>query len=86
MFLRHKESHTKIRGRQVGDGMGGGRNGSFWGAPILHIFEENAVFSRVLAQNRAAPKTAVPTTTHPIPHFTTSESMNSRYWYEDVVY
>ena len=27
-----------LRGRQVGDGMGGGRNGCFGGAPILHVF------------------------------------------------
>ena len=27
-----------LRGRQLGDGMGGGRNGCFWGAPILHIY------------------------------------------------
>ena len=26
---------TKVRGRQLGDGMGGGRNGHFWGAPIF---------------------------------------------------
>ena len=25
----------KFRGRQLGDGMGGGRNGHFWGAPIF---------------------------------------------------
>ena len=41
------------------------------GAPRFSIFLwKNAVFSRVLAENRGAPKTAVPTTTHPIPHLT----------------
>ena len=40
-----------------------------FGAPRFCIcLWENAVFFRVLAQNRGAPKTAVPTTTHPIPH------------------
>ena len=53
--------------------MGGGRNGRFWGAPILHLLWKSALFSRVLAKNRGAPKTAVPTTTHPIPHLTPSE-------------
>ena len=65
----------QLRGRQVGDGMGGGRNGCFWGRPeFWHIFVENAVFSRVLAKNRGTPKkAAVPTTTHPIPHLTPSD-------------
>ena len=27
-----------VRGRQLVDGMGGGWNGCFWGAPILHLF------------------------------------------------
>ena len=45
-----------------------------FGAPRFCIFLwKNAVFSRVLARNRGAPKTAVPTTTHPIPHLTPSE-------------
>ena len=39
----------------------------FW-----HLFV-NALFSRVLAKNRGAPKTTVPTTAHPIPHLTPSE-------------
>ena len=44
------------------------------GAPRFCIFLwKNAVFSRVLAQNRGTPKMAVPTTTHPIPHLTPSE-------------
>ena len=33
-----------IRGRQVGDGMGGGRNGRFGGAPILAKTLKNTVF------------------------------------------
>ena len=48
--------------------MGGGRNGCFLGRPDFASFVENALFSRVLAKNRGAPKTAVPTTTHPVPH------------------
>ena len=42
-------------------------------APRFCIFLwKNAVFFRVLAENRGAPKTAVPTTTHPIPQLTPS--------------
>ena len=61
-----------LRGRQLGDGMGGGRNGRFWGAPI---FGQNpgkyGIFHKKM-QNRGAPKAAVPTTTHPIPQLTPS--------------
>ena len=53
--------------------MGGGWNGCFLGHPDFASFVENAFFSRVLVKNRGAPKTAVPTTTHPIPHLTPSE-------------
>ena len=51
----------------MGDGMGGGWNGCFWGAPILHLFVENAVFSRVLAKNRGAQKNgrSYPHPSHP---------------------
>ena len=36
-----------------------------FGAPRFPIFLwKNAIFSRILARNRGAPKTAVPTTTH----------------------
>ena len=45
-----------------------------WGIslrPRLHRpRSELPEFSRVLTKNRGAPKTAVPTTTHPIPHLT----------------
>ena len=45
-----------------------------FGAPRFCIcLWKNAVFSRVLAKNRGAPKMAVPTTTRPIPHLTPSE-------------
>ena len=34
--LREREEGVPwLRGRQLGDGMGGGRNGHFWGAPIF---------------------------------------------------
>ena len=59
-----------FRARQVGDGMGGGRNGRFGSAPI---FGQNPLKESILhkkMQNWGAPKTAVPTTTHPIPHLT----------------
>ena len=47
-----------------------------FGAPRLCIFLwKNAVFSRVLAKNWGAPKTAIPTTTHPIPHLTPSDKL-----------
>ena len=45
-----------------------------FGAPRFCVFLwKNALFSRVLARNRGAPKTAVPTTTRPIPHLTPSD-------------
>ena len=45
-----------------------------FGAPRFCIFLcTNALFSRVLAKIRGAPKTAVPTTTHPIPQLTPSK-------------
>ena len=47
---------------------------AIFGAPRFCIFLwRNAVFFRFLAKNRGAPKMAVPTTTHPIPHLTPSE-------------
>ena len=55
-FPEQSGLETCVRGRQLEDGMGGGRNGCFWGDPILHILWENAVFFRVWAQNRGAPK------------------------------
>ena len=64
---------TKFRGYQVGDGMGGGGNGRLCGAPILAQTLENTAFFHKKMQNRAAPKTAVLITTHPIPHLTPSE-------------
>ena len=76
LYRKRKESLflvSFVRGLQLGDGMGGGRNGCFWGAPILHILWKNAVFFRVLAKNRGALKMAVPTTTHPIPQLTPSD-------------
>ena len=53
--------------------MGGGRNSCFWGAPILHLFVQKCCIFEGLGQNRGAPKTAVPTTTHPILHLTPSD-------------
>ena len=58
-----------LRGRQLGDGMGGGRNGCFWGAPILHLIVEKWFWLKI----GAPPKMAVPTTTHPIPHLMPSD-------------
>ena len=55
--------------------MGGGWNGCFWGAPILHLFVEKCFIFQGFGQNRGAPKTAVPTTTHPIPQLTPSDSL-----------
>ena len=71
-FCEDGISDPKLRGRQLGDGMGGGRNGCFWGAPILHQNPEKCCIFQVLAKNRGAPKVAVPTTTHPIPQLTPS--------------
>ena len=52
--------------------VGGGRNGRFWGAPILAQNPgKYSIFPQKM-QNRGAPKTAIPTTTHPIPHLTPS--------------
>ena len=61
-----------VRRRQVGDGMGGGRNGRCWGAPIFGQTLENTAFFHKKMENRGAPKTAAPTTTHAIPHLTPS--------------
>ena len=55
-----------FRRRQLGDGMGGGRNGRFWGAPFFGQNLANTAFLNEKMQNRGTPKTAVPTTTHPI--------------------
>ena len=61
-----------FRGRQLGDGMGGGRNGHFWGAPIFgQNPEKYSVFPQKYAKS-GAPKTVVPTTTHPVPQLTPS--------------
>ena len=40
----------------LGDGMGGGRNGWFWGAPILHILVEKRCIFQGFGQHRGAPK------------------------------
>ena len=72
----HSEEFARTllsRGRQVGVGMGGGRNGCFWGAPILHLFVEKCYIFQGFGQKSAAPKTAVPTTTYPNPHLTPSD-------------
>ena len=53
---------------KVGDGMGGGGNG----APILAKTLENTAFFHKTMQKRGIPKTAMPTTTHPIPCLTPS--------------
>ena len=53
--------------------MGGGRNGRFWGAPILAKTLENTAFFHKKMQIRGTPKTAIPTTTHPIPHLKPSD-------------
>ena len=79
-FASHDSNpHPNLRERQVGDGMGGGRNGRFyWGTPILHLFVEKwciLKFPGVLAKNRGAAKTGVPTTTHPIPHLTPASEL-----------
>ena len=57
----------------MGDRMGGGWHGCFWGTPILHLFVANCYVFPGLAKHRGAPKTAVPTPAHPIPHLTPSE-------------
>ena len=60
--------------------MGGGRNGCFWGAPILHLFVGKRCIFQGFGRNRSAPKTAIPTTTHPIPQtkfFSPTDSQNS---------
>ena len=58
-------------GVKWGDGMGGGRSGRFGGAPVLGQHPgKYSIFQK--KQNRGAPKTAVPTTTHPIPNLTPS--------------
>ena len=63
-----------LRGRQLGDGMGGGRNGRFWGAPILHLSVEKCCIFQGFGQKSGRPKNlAVPTTTDPIPQLTPSE-------------
>ena len=57
----------------------GGRNGRFWGAPILHYFVEKCYIFQDFSQKIGAPpKTAVPTTTHPIPHLTPSDIKANR--------
>ena len=58
--------------RQVGDGMGGGRNGRFGAPRCCQDPGKHSIFHKKM-QNRGAPETAVPTT-HPIPHLTPSES------------
>ena len=45
-----------LRGRQMGDGMGGGRNGCFWGAPILHLFMEKCFIFQGFGQKLGRPK------------------------------
>ena len=53
--------------------MGGGRNGCFWRAPVFASFCGQSSIFCGFGQNRGTPKTAVPTTTHPIPHLTPSD-------------
>ena len=57
----------------MGDGMVGCRNGCFWGALILHLFEEKCFIFQGFGQKSGRPKTAVPATTYPIPHLTPSD-------------
>ena len=57
----------------MGGGIGGGRKGRFWGGPI---FGQNPLKYSIFPQkdaNRGTPKTAIPTTTHPIPHVKPSD-------------
>ena len=46
----------------------------FGAARFCILFVEKCCLFQVLAKNRGAPKAAVPTTTHPIPHVTPSET------------
>ena len=57
-----------IRGRQVGDGMGGGWNGRFFSC-FAKTLENKALFRK---KKKKKPKHPVPTTAHPIPHLTPS--------------
>ena len=66
-------NRNNSEGVNMGDGMGGGRNGRSWGAPIFGQNPGQHSFLPQKMQNQGAPKTAVPTTTHPIPHLTPSE-------------
>ena len=45
-----------MRGRQLGDGMGGGWNGCFWGAPILHLSVEKCFIFQGFGQKSGRPK------------------------------
>ena len=55
--------------------MGGGRNVCFLGRIDFAYFCGKTPYCPGFCQNRGAPKTAVPATTHPIPHLTPSEQM-----------
>ena len=46
----------RLRGRQVGDGMGGGWDGRFWGAPILHLFVQKCFILQGFGQKSGRPK------------------------------
>ena len=50
-----RNSRVVLGGRQVGDGMGGGWNGRFWGAPILAKTLENTAFFHKKMQNPFQP-------------------------------
>ena len=61
----------------MGDEMDGGRNGCFWGAPILHLFVERpAAFSKGFGQKSGHPKNGR-SYPHPIPHLTSCLLKNS---------
>ena len=71
----------KIRGRQLGDGMGGGRNGCFWGAPILHFWWKMLYFSG-FGQKSGRPKNGR-SHHHPShPQLTPSEKTRKSGWLE----
>ena len=40
----------------MGDGMGGGWNGRFWGTPILHLFVEKCCVFQGFGQKSGRPK------------------------------
>ena len=54
--LQQVEICVKLGGRQVGDGMGGGWNGRFWGTPILHLFVGKCCVFQGFGQKSGRPK------------------------------